>query len=49
MSEMEWKDPDGIACRIDRAFVTAHIALVRTRARLCMTEASALSFWLPLA
>jgi len=49
MSEMEWKDPGGIACRTDRAFGTAHIALVRTRAMLCMTEASALSFWLPLA
>ena len=48
---LKWieKEPGGIACRTDRAFETAHFALVRTRARLCMTEASALSFWLPLA
>ena len=46
--EMEWKDPGGIACRTDRAFGTAHFALVRTRVRLCMTEMSALSFWLSL-
>ena len=44
--EMEWKDPGGIACRTDRAFGTAHFALVRTRARLCMTEMNVLSFWL---
>ena len=40
---MDGKDPGGIACRTDRAFGTAHFALVRTRARLCMTEMSALS------
>ena len=44
--EMDWKDPRGIACRTNRAFGTAHFALVRTRVRLCMTETSALSFWL---
>ena len=43
---MDGKDPGGIACRTDRAFGTAHFALVRTRTRLCMTETSALSFWL---
>ena len=43
MSEMDWKDPGGIACRTDRAFRMAHFALVRTRARLCMTETSVLS------
>ena len=32
---MDGKDPGGIACRTDRAFGTAHFALVRTRARLC--------------
>jgi len=26
--EMVWKDPGGIACRTDRAFGTAHFALV---------------------
>ena len=33
LHEMEWKDPGGIACRTDRAFGTAHFALVRTRGK----------------
>ena len=45
--EMDWKYPGGIACRTDRVFGAAHFA--KHNQKLCMTETSALSFWLSLA